>query len=100
MSIDLWSQFQKHKYDVSYLTNLAEKHFNYHMITTIKYQINLITLKLCIKRDNLGIPKELWNIICGYIEIHIKFGEDCHNSLVRFVGLFNMYDSHKITYKN
>jgi len=48
-----------------YSTNLMEK------ISIVNWRISLITLKLCVKRDNLGIPKELWNIIGNFIECDI-----------------------------
>jgi len=34
--------------------------------------MSLITLRLCVKRDNLGVPKELWNIICEHIENYLN----------------------------
>jgi len=59
MNIALWNQFKKNRFDLNWLDNLI---YNQLKITSyIYYQINFITLKLCIKRDNLGIPIELWD---------------------------------------
>jgi len=58
------------KWNCSFLTKLIEHHLE--KITPVKYHLNLITLQLCIERNNLGIPKELWNIICKYIKYDIK----------------------------
>jgi len=57
------------KWDYKFLNSLISYHSE--RINPIKYQLNLVTLKLCINRDNLGIPKELWYIICEYIEYDI-----------------------------
>lgn len=37
-----------------------------------KAHISLYTLRLCIKRNNLGVPIELWNIICSHIRNDIE----------------------------
>jgi len=52
------------------LRDIIEKHNSATNI--IKYQNNLCTLRLCIKRDNLGVPIELWNIICGFVSNDIE----------------------------
>jgi len=91
MSLDTWSLFHKHKYDINYLISLAKYNSNSNIfVIAMKYQINLITIKLCIKRDNLGIPKELWDIICGYIKKNIQLCqvkyESEHKAYCNLVG--------------
>jgi len=66
MADNIWHKFEKNKGSINYLKKLNDE-FKF-----IQLQINLINLKLCIKRNNLGIPIELWNIICGCIEGHIN----------------------------
>lgn len=40
-----------------------------------KIYLSCIVTKLCIKKNNFNIPKELWEIICGFIVDEIKFYE-------------------------
>jgi len=61
MNTDLWYDLAKNK-NINYLKKL------YNDLDFVRLQMNLITLRLCIKRDNLGVPVELWNIICEYIK--------------------------------
>jgi len=66
MSLDIWNKFTAHKNDIHYLTKLITE------TSFMQLQVNLITLKLCIKRDNLDIPNDLWKIICRFIENDIR----------------------------
>jgi len=66
MALSLWYEFKDHINDINYLKDLVKQ------VSFIQLHINLTTLKLCIKRNNLGIPKEIWNIICGFIVKDIK----------------------------
>jgi len=77
MDSKLWNAIQDNKWNANYLENLLtnreeklkdqiERYNNGNKI--LKYQTNLCILRLCIKRDNLGVPIELWNIICEYLQ--------------------------------
>jgi len=61
----------ENKWNSDYLETFIDLYSERLLI--VKYQLSLLTLKLCINRDNLCIPKELWNIICEYIENEVRY---------------------------
>jgi len=79
MEIILQTETKKHKWNRKFLNEFAD--FYISQINPVKYQLNLIELMLCINRNNLGVPKELWNIICKYIKQDIlNFKQkQCHS---------------------
>lgn len=56
------------------MSNLLLETLRFNKKMHIKFaKQNYASLRLCIKRDNLGIPVELWHIICGYIQKLVIF---------------------------
>jgi hypothetical protein len=73
MEVRDWKSFWSNRWILSYLTDLRKKLDNKLYLIPINIQIKIIILKLCINRNPMSLPRELWNLICENISNDVKY---------------------------
>lgn len=77
-----------------------DNNWGYHSTEYIiaKIYLSIIITKLCIKRNNFGLPRELWDIICSFINNEIYFYLGREIIIFEYLNLkINLYSLNKQT---
>lgn len=99
MSECVWNNFIENCDDINYLNKVIyskTKKYKYRSMIRMlcAFQLNLLTIKQCVNKNNQGMPSEIWNIIFGYLTSFIsKYNPTYYKSLnyeTRFTPWINV----------